>query len=103
MPEYQYLELLNRGPVSRVRLLNHGPGGDEEVAALTSELNSVAGGADCQTLFVDCSNYRLLSSEVLGKLIVLRRRLKKKVAMVLCGLRPEVRGIIQWIKLDRLF
>ena len=104
MPEYRHLELLSRGPVSVVRLLNHRPFCEEEVAELVAEWNSVADRADCRTLFVDCSNVQLLSSEMLGKLILLRRRLKRKEGkLVLCGLRSEVREVLRWTKLDRIF
>lgn len=104
MPGYRHLELLSRGPVSRVRIRNHGPFGDDQVAALAGEWNSVADRADCQTLFVDCSNVRHLSSELLSKLIVLQRRLKQKEAtLVLSGLPAEAREVLSWTKLDRFF
>ncbi len=103
MPEYRYLEVLSRGPVSRVRLFDHRTFLSEEVAELVNEWNLVADSAECRTLFVDCSNVRTLSSEVLGKLVLLHRRLKQKQAvLVLCGLRSEVRQILNSTKLDRL-
>ena len=37
---YRYLELLSRKPVSRVRLLDHGPFSAEEIAELTTEWHS---------------------------------------------------------------
>ena len=104
MTKYQHLEVLDRGPVSRVRLLNHRRVFADEVAELTSEWNSVADCADCQTLFMDCSNVQLLGSETLGKLILLQRRLKQKAGkLILCGLCPEVREVLSRTKLDQLF
>jgi anti-anti-sigma factor len=101
-PKYRQIELLSLGPVSRLRLLNHRPFCDEEIAELTSEWNSLADRADCRTLFVDCSNLRILPSDLLGKLILLHRRLKhKEGGLVLCGLRPEVRKVFGWTKLDQ--
>ena len=99
-----HFELLSRGPVSRVRLLDHRPFCQEKVAELTSEWNSVADRADCRALVVDCSNVKLLSSEMLSKLILLQRRLTRKNArLVLAGLRAEVREVLSWTKLDRFF
>ena len=104
MPKYRHLELLSVGPASRVRLLNHRSYCAEEVTELTSEWNAVADHADCQALFVDCSNLQLLNSEMLSKLIVLHRRLKHKEGkLILCGLCPEVREVLSWTKLDQLF
>jgi len=102
MFKYQHLELLSRGPMSRVRLLNHRPYCAERVARLSSEWNTVADRADCRTLVVDCSNVPLLSSEMLSKLILLQRRLNLKNArLVLAGLRAEVREVLKWARLDR--
>ena len=104
MFNYRHLELLNQGPVSRVRLLNHRPSGPEKVTQLTSEWNAVADRADCRTLVVDCANVPLLSSEMLSKLILLQRRLNLKNArLVLSGLRAEVREVLRWTRLDRYF
>ena len=104
MPQYRHFELLSRGPVSRVRLLNHRPLCPEKLAELTAEWNSVADRADCRALYVDCSNVRLLNSELLSKLILLERRLQQKGArLVLIGLREEVREVLSWTRLDRYF
>ncbi|MEI8375501.1 MAG: STAS domain-containing protein [Planctomycetota bacterium] len=104
MNQYRYLELLSGGPVSRVRLLNHRPFCAEEVEALAREWNSVADGSACLTLVMDCSNFQLLSSEMLGKLILLQRRLKQKTGkLVLSGLCFEIREVLNWTKLNRFF
>ena len=104
MPNYRHLELLSDGPVSRVRLLNHGRFCAENVAELTDEWNSVADCADCRTLFVDCSNVDVLGSEMLSKLVLLQRRLKlKKGKLILGGIRHELREVLNWTKLDRFF
>jgi len=96
--------LLRDGRVSVMRLLNHGSLYDEEVVAFVAEWNSVVERTDCQTLFVDCSNVPVLSSEMLSKLISLQRRLRQKGGkLVLSGLRPAVRKVLGWTKLDRFF
>ena len=104
MYPYRHFELLNRGPVSRVRLLNPMPMCQEEIAELTEEWNSVADGVDCRELVVDCSNVRLVNSGILGTLIVLQRRLNRKNAkLVLSGLCAGVREVLSWTRLDRFF
>ncbi len=104
MSSYRHLELVSEGTVSRVRLMNHRPCYGKEIAELMREWNSVADRADCQTLSVDCSHVRFVSSEILSKLILLHRRLNHKDGrLVLCGLCPEVRELLRWTKLDQLF
>jgi anti-anti-sigma factor len=102
-----HLELLGLGPVSTVRLPHQGPfclENLENVDTLVSELNSVADRSDCQTLVVDCSRVTILCSDILSKLIVLQRRLKKKEGLlVLRGIRAEAREVLHWTRLDRFF
>jgi len=104
MVAYNHLELLSRGPVSVVRLLNHKLRFQEEVDELAAEWSVVADCPDCRTLVVDCSRCPVLRSEMLSKLISLERRLKRKEGkLVLCGMRCEARQLLRWTKLDRLF
>ncbi len=105
MAKYRHLELLSSGPVTRVRLVDQTPAyHEQEIAELVAEWNAVAEAADCQTLVMDCSNVKLLSSVMLSKLIVLQRRLKqKKGKLILCGIRAEVREVLSWTKLDQFF
>jgi len=104
MCEFQHLELLSRGPVSRVRLLNQRPCYTEKSAELTTEWNSVADHVDCRALLLDCSNVEFLSSVMLSSLILLQRRLQqKKAKLVLAGLSAELREVLRWTKLDRYF
>ena len=105
MPQYRYLELLDRGPVSRVQLKEEGSAYHaREVRALVAELNSVAEATDCRTLYIDCLNVKVLSSEMLSSLILLERKLQQKEGkLILCGVRAEVREVLSWTKLDQVF
>jgi anti-sigma B factor antagonist len=104
MSKYRHLELLSRGSVTGLRILDHRPAGPENVAELAAEWTSVADHADCRTLVVDFSNLQFLSSEMLSRLILLQRRLKEKNAkLILTGLRAEVREVLSWTRLDRFF
>ena len=91
MPKYRHLELLRTGPVTSVRLVGPSPAYHEnQIAELAAELNSVAEAADCRTLIMDCSNVKILSSEMLSKLILLQRQLKQKDGkLILCGIVPK--------------
>lgn len=105
MPKYRHLELLSNGPVSRVRLVGQWPAyHEQEIRELIAELNSVAEAADCRTIVMDCANVKVLSSEMLSKLILLQRQLNQKEGkLILCGLRGEVREVLSWTKLDKFF
>ncbi len=105
MPKYKHLELLSSGPISRVRLLDQWPAyHEQEIRELVAEWNSVAEVPECRTLFMDCSNVKVLSSEMLSKLILLRQRLKQKDGkLILCGICGEVREVLSWTKLDQFF
>jgi len=104
MNGYGHLELLCYESVCVVRLPHQRPLCREEVDTLVAEWNFVADRPRCLTLVVDCSQIVVPSSDILSKLIVLRRRLKRKEGkLVLCGLRPQVREALDWTNLDRLF
>ncbi len=105
MLTYRHLELVNNGPISRVRLLDRVPAHHlQEIRELAAEWDSVVDVADCRTLVMDCSNVKVLSSEMLSKLILLRRRLKEKDGnLILCGIRAELREVLSWTKLDQFF
>jgi anti-anti-sigma factor len=104
MSTFQHLELLNDGPIALVRLVHPRLICDNDIEELTKEWNSVADGVECRTLLLDCSNVKVLCSEMLSKLIGLQRRLKQKEGkLILCGLRPEIRKVLDWTRLDRIF
>ena len=100
-----HFDLLCRGPHAMVSLVNRRPVHlKEEIERLAREWDCIADRVDCHTLLVDCSKVELMSSAMLSKLIVLQRRLKQKeIRLTLFGLRPEVREVLRWTKLDRFF
>jgi anti-anti-sigma factor len=104
MAEFQHFDLLSSGAVSRIRLRNLRREWNDDFTALASEWNPIADRADCRTLVVDCSGFQYLSSDLLSKLILLQRRLKRKNGnLLLCGISAEGREVLHWTKLDRLF
>ena len=104
MHKSQHLELLETGLVTRMRLMDERPAFGKEAAELAKEWNGVVDRTHCRTLIMDCSNIAILTSEMLSKLVLLERRLKQQHgSLVLSGLRPEIREVLSWTKLDRFF
>ena len=74
------------------------------VAGLRSNWHFAADPVVGKALYVDCSRVRLLSAEMLSRLISLQGRLKqRRFKLVLSGLRAEVRDVLRWTKIDRFF
>jgi anti-anti-sigma factor len=104
MVAYSHIKRLGGGPVLTVRLPDHGQLLQEEVDDLAAEWNVMADRPDCRMIVVDCSQVVVLRSQMLAKLILLQRRMKrKKGKLVLCRMRAEARQVLSWTKLDRLF
>lgn len=104
MPHYRYLELLETGTTTTARLLSHGYIYDQELAEVEAEWNSVADRAQGQTLVLDCSLVNRLSTDVLSKLIVLQRRIQQAGGqLMISGLRPAIREVLRYTRLDRIF
>ena len=94
----------NCGLVSQRRRLDHGSFPAGRIANLTLRWKPAGDRANCQALFVDCWNVRVLNSQMLSKLIVLERQLKQRgIRLVLFDLRDEVHRVLRWTKLDRFF
>jgi anti-anti-sigma regulatory factor len=103
MPHYRYLELLETGTTTTARLLSHGYIYDQELAEVEAEWNSVADLAAGKTLVLDCSLVHRLSTDILSKLIVLQRRMQRAEGQLLIsGLRPAIREVLRYTRLDRV-
>jgi len=93
-----------RRPISKKCRANQWPFCAGRTADLTGRRNSADDRFGCQSIFVDCSSVKVLGSETLSKLLLLQRQMKRKGArLVLSGLRTEVRDVLSWTKLDRVF
>ena len=58
----------------------------------------------CRKLVVDCSGVEMMSSDTIGRLLILQRRMRERGGrLILSGLREEVRQMFAWTKLDRCF
>ena len=73
-------------------------------AVNVADCHSIVERSRCRKLVVDCSGVEMMSSDTLGRLLVLQRRMRKSGGrLVLSGLREEVRQMFAWTKLERCF
>jgi anti-sigma B factor antagonist len=71
---------------------------------LGEELYAVVGRPDCRKLVLDFSNVDFLSSAMLGKLVIINRKMKEKGgALRLCSVCPNIRLIFKYTVLDTIF
>jgi anti-anti-sigma factor len=69
-----------------------------------ADCNSLIERSRCRKLVVDCSGVEMMSSDTLGRLLILQRRMRKSGGrLILSGLREEVRQMFAWTKLERCF
>ncbi len=70
---------------------------------LGGELYGVAAQEDCTKVLVNFSGVEFLASDMLGKLVVLNKKLRQKGGkMALCEVCPHIRQILVTTKLDAL-
>jgi anti-anti-sigma factor len=68
------------------------------------ELCSVAGQEECRNIILDFSGVDLLTSEMLGKLVTLNKRMRRKGGkLTLCNICPYVREVFAITHLDTTF
>lgn len=104
MSGYRHLDVRSHGSVGFVHLLDPRLVYDREIQGLVGELNVIADYGGYRTLVVVCTTVESMGSEMLSRLISLQRRLYRKGAkLILCDLRPGVREVCHWTRLDRFF
>jgi anti-anti-sigma factor len=104
MRTYQQLNVCEQGGRFTVRLPDHRIIHQWEIKQVVGQLQELAARHDCQVMLLDLSNVDRLSSEVLGKLLTVNRRLRqRKAELILCRLKPTLRTVFEWTKLDQVF
>jgi anti-anti-sigma factor len=104
MSVYHHLGVWEYGSVIAIRFGEHRILDEGTVKKLADELYEVADRRDCQCLVVNLASVVGLSSLMLGKLLMLQRKMASKGGkLILCALGPEVRDLIQSTKLELLF
>jgi len=75
-----------------------------QVEGIAQQLYDLVDKLDRRQLVLDFSNVRFLSSQTLGVLLTLRKKLQPvKGRMVICGLRKQLHEVFRISKLDKLF
>jgi anti-anti-sigma factor len=101
---YHHLGVWQHGKVIVVRFGDHQMLDELTVKKISEELYDIADRADCKHLVLDFSGVLGFSTLMLGKLLVLRKKmLSKEGRLVLCDLGPEVEDVIVAMKLDTIF
>ncbi len=104
MPAYHYFGVRNDGAVIVVHF-----GGCRILDIVTADqmgddLYRLADEADCRNLLLNFSGVTGLSSVMLGKLLVLRKKMQQKRGKLkLCDVGSEVLDVFAATKLNRLF
>ena len=104
MFEFRHLDVSRHGGCFMVRLPEHRLIHQQQIQEMAGELHDLAAREDCQAVMLDLSNVERLSSEILGKLLGLNKRLQRRQAsLTLCGVKPTLRTVLAWTKLDQVF
>ena len=99
-----YLDVEQNGDVIVVRLGKHRGFDELTVDKISDELLGVADRPDCQRLLLDFSGVAQLSSAMLAKLLILRRKMETKGEKLrLCGVNSHLRSVFAITRLDRIF
>jgi len=100
---YHHLGVWKHGDVVVVRFGDHHVLDELTVRKIAEELYSVADRENCHHLVLNFSGVLALSTLMLGKLLVLRKKMTCKGGrLVVCDLGPEVHDVLAAMKLDTI-
>ena len=98
-----HLEVSKRENATVVRLGEHRILNEVTIQLMGDELFRVADQPDCDNLLLDFTGVERLTSSMLGKLVVLKRKMEsKRGKLMLCDIGPEIRGAFKSSGLDRI-
>lgn len=101
LPKYEELQVEERGTESHVRILSSQVTDEELEGQLGGELHSLI--SEGRHVVLDCSNVKMISSAALAMFVNLRRGLvSAQGSLVLTGLSPHIRDMLQYTKLDQI-
>lgn len=104
MPVLQHLEINDRQGIGLVRFLDRQLVAGTQLIAMWQDLFLVVDQEDWRNVILDLSLVDFVSSEGLGKLVALYKKLAARNSrLTLCGLCPEVREVFAVTNLDSLF
>ena len=99
-----HLGVWEQGDVIVVRLGEHRMLDSVTVMKVSDELSSVADQADCHKLLLNFSGVEFLSSLMLGKLLMLHKKMTAKGGKLkLCDVGPKIEEVFTGTKMDQVF
>lgn len=100
---YRHLGVRKRGNVTVVRFGDHRILNEAAIEVIGGELYGVADQPDCRKLLLDFTGVERLASEMLGKLLMVKRKIEMKGGKLkLCGLDPEILEVFKTTNLDQI-
>jgi stage II sporulation protein AA (anti-sigma F factor antagonist) len=100
---YHHLGVWKHGNAIVIRFGDHQILDEFTVRKIAEELYSVAEREDCHHLVLDFSSVLSLTSLMLGKLLMLRKKMASKGGrLVLCDISPEVQDVLAGTKLSEI-
>lgn len=104
MDTYECIELVNMENVAVIKFKDEKMTDPARIEQLGIELLAMANGHSKADIEIDFDNVRFFSSAAINKLIVLEKRIRSRGGnLVLSNLRPEVRDLFSYTKLDSIF
>ncbi len=100
---YRHLGVSKRGNVTLVRFGQHRVLNEVAIDLIGDELYDVADRPDCRRLLLDFLSVEHLSSLMLGKLLMLKKKIESRGGKLkLCNVGPEVGDILKTTSLDQI-
>ncbi len=104
MPPSNHVEVRDIDGVRVLRLLDHQLHDDLTVRQTADALTAALPNKPRSRVVLDLSNVDEISSSMIGKLLILLRRMDAtKGQLRLCELSPSVQGVLRATTLDRMF
>jgi anti-sigma B factor antagonist len=101
---YQRFHVENTAGVTIVRLLDRQILPHENLEQVGEELTQLVESQQPRNLLLDFSAVKFLASTVLGRLLILNRRVKEYGGKIhICSLHADLREIFRLTKLDEVF
>ncbi len=100
---YRHLGVSKRGNVTIVRFGQHRVLNEIAIDLIGDELYGVAERPDCHKLLLDFLSVEHLSSLMLGKLLMLKKKVESRGGKLkLCNVGPEIHDVLKSTNLDRI-
>jgi anti-sigma B factor antagonist len=100
---YRHLGVSKRGNVTVIRFGVHRILNDAAIDVIGDELYGVAERPDCRKLLLDFTGVDRLSSVMLGKLLMIKKKMQSKGGkLTLCDISPEIREVFKTTNLDQI-